>query len=66
MTIQTITLRDNMGKIIGRVDLQNNGDKMLRDFEGRILGRYIKSTNLTLDFSGKIIGRGDVLTMLLR
>ena len=66
MTVQTVVLRDNAGKIIGRLDLQNNGDKMLRDFQGRILGRYHASTNLTTDFRGNIVGRGDVLTMLLK
>ena len=62
----TTLIRDRDGKIIGRLDVQSNGDKLLRDFSGHILGRYKASSNLTLDFNGRIVGRGDCLTMLLR
>ena len=66
MNSQSILLRDRNGKIIGRLTLSENGDKMLRDFEGKILGRYHAKTNLTTDFNGRIVGRGDVLTILLK
>ncbi len=59
-------LRDFNGTIIGWMETESNGDQTLRDFPGRILGRYEKSSNTTRDFYGRIVGRGNVLTMLLK
>lgn len=59
-------LRDRNGFIIGKVEVLRNGDKMLMDRNGHILGKYLSKTNLTIDYYGHIVGRGDVLTMLLR
>ena len=42
-------LRDNRGKIIGKVDILSNGNKVLFDDKGKTLGRYNASTNLTTD-----------------
>ena len=61
-----VLLRDKGGKIIGDLKTEPNGDKVLRDGQGYILGTYKKSTNLTKDFQGYIVGQGDVLGMLLR
>lgn len=59
-------LRDNNGKIIGKVDIQSNGNKTLFDNNGKILGRYYASTNQTRDNNGYIVGYCDVLLTLLR
>lgn len=59
-------LRDLYGRIIGRIEFKDNGDKTLRDFYGRILGYYIKQQNVTKDFYGRVIAQGDCLTMLLK
>lgn len=59
-------LKDRMGKIIGTISVESNGDKVLRGFYGNILGRYSAMTNLTKDFYGHIVGQGDCLTMLLK
>ena len=61
-----ILLKDKMGKIIGDLKIEPNGDKVLRDYNGNILGTYKKSMDLTKDFYGNIVGYGDVLTVLLR
>ena len=61
-----VLLRDKSGKIIGDLKTESNGDKILRDDRGYILGTYKKSTNLTKDFNGYIVGQGDVLGMLLK
>ena len=59
------TLRDWTGKIIGYVELKNNGDKVLRDFYRKILGTYDARLNVTRDFYGRVVAQGDCLSMLL-
>lgn len=58
-------IRDFHGRIIGYIEEKQNGDKIVRDFYKRVLGRYDKSTNTTRDFYGRIIARGDNTGMLL-
>jgi hypothetical protein len=53
------------GKIIGSVETDPQGNKVVRDFYGKILGRYIKALDVTRDFRGKMIARGDQSAMLL-
>lgn len=60
------TLRDWTGKIIGFVETDSSGNKVLRDFYGRILGKYDKPMNVTRDFYGRVVGKGDILMTLLR
>ena len=52
------------GKIIGSVETDAQGNKVIRDFYGKILGRYIKSLDVTRDFRGKLIAKGDQSAML--
>lgn len=58
-------VRDFSGKIIAWVEPQSNGDIIVRDFYGKILGRYDKGCDVTRDFYGKIIARGDCHGMLI-
>lgn len=58
-------IKDFYGKILGYIDTQSNGDKVVTDFYGKILGYYRKNQNLTTDFYGRIIGRGDVASSLI-
>jgi len=60
------TIKDWTGKILGFVDHESSGDKTLRDFQGRILGKYVKSFDVTRDFYGRQVGKGDILMTLLR
>ena len=64
--MERITLRDDCFRIIGYVDLSPNGDKILRNEKFQILGYYKKQSDVTKDARFMIIGRGDVLTSLLR
>ena len=59
-------IKDWTGKILGYVETDLNGNKTLRDFHGRILGRYNKGLNVTQDFYGRRVGMGDILLTLLR
>ena len=59
-------IKDWQGKILGFIETESNGNKVLRDFYGRILGKYDKSLDVTRDFYGRHVGKGDVLMTLLR
>lgn len=59
-------IKDWTGKILGFVETDGSGNKVLRDFYGRILGKYNKSRDITQDFYGRQVGKGDVLMTLLR
>jgi len=58
-------VKDFYGKIIGSIETDYQGNKIVRDFYGRQLGRYIKKQDLTRDFYGRIVARGDQCAMLL-
>lgn len=59
-------VKDWRGKIIGFIEEDTTtGNKVVRDFYGRILGKYIKKLDLTRDFYGRQVARGDKLLMLL-
>jgi hypothetical protein len=64
MTKQTI--QDFYGKIIGYVETETEtGNKTAKDFYGRVLGYYKKNFNLTLDFYGRTVARGDAVVGLI-
>ena len=37
----------------------------VRDFQGRILGKYDKMYNVTRDFQGRIMSKGNAVGMLI-
>lgn len=58
-------LRDSLNRIIGRVEIQNDGKQVLRDALYRIAGSYDPKDDTTRDRFNRIIGRGNVLASLL-
>ena len=64
--IQRDKIKDWTGKIIGFIETDSvTGNKTVKDFYGRILGRYIKKINQTQDFHGRLVAKGDQSSMLL-
>ena len=59
------TIREFSGVIIGYLDHESNGDITVKTFGGKILGRYRKSDDTTVDFYGKILYRGNMAPALL-
>ncbi len=59
-------IKDWTGKILGFMETDSRGNKILRDFYGNILGKYDKGLNVTRDFYGRQVGKGDILLTLLR
>ena len=59
-------IQDWRGKIIGFIDEDSaTGNKVARDFYGRIVGRYNKKFDITQDFYGKQVAKGDRLLMMI-
>ena len=63
MKIQTI--RDFYNRVIGYIETDRDGNKIVRNFYKKILGRYDKKHDVTRDFYNRIVGKGDLSTMLL-
>ncbi len=59
-------IQDYTGKILGFVETDGSGNKVLRDFYGKILGKYNKSLDITQDFYGCQVAKGDCLMILLK
>ena len=59
------TIRDFGGSIIGYLDHESNGDITVRSFGGKILGYYRAREDMTRDFYGKILYRGNMAPALL-
>ena len=65
--IERDKVKDIKGKIVGFVDTDTvTGNKTVRDFYGKILGKYNKRLNITTDFYGRTVGKGDRVLMLLK
>ena len=60
------TIRDFAGRCIAIYEYQDNGDITVRDWQSRmILGYYRKSRDVTTDFYGRILYRGNAVGMLI-
>lgn len=60
-----MTLEDSMHRIIGYLEIDGRGNKTLRDPHHKILGYYEAGRNVTMDFTHRIVGYGDILASLL-
>lgn len=63
--MQEEIIKDWKGRTIGFIQTQSNGDARILDFYRRTLGTYNKKLNITKDFYGRIIAKGNQLSMLL-
>lgn len=58
-------LRDKHGALLGKVKTATGGKLELRDRSGSLKGTYDPKNNETRDKSGSLVGKGNLLTMLL-
>ena len=58
-------VRDFYNRIIGYIETDSIGNKIVKNYYKRILGRYDKKHDVTRDFYNRIIGKGDLSSMLL-
>ena len=62
----TSYIRNHYGKIIGIIDEQPNGDKIIKSGNNLILGFYRKSSNMTFDKNNIPIAKGEQIGLLIR
>ena len=60
-----ITLKDSYFRVIGSVDVKDNGDKVLKDKYFHVKGYYYASQDVTKDEYFHVVAHGDILTSLL-
>lgn len=58
-------IKDFYNKTIGYIEDLPNGDQLLKDFYMKTVGRYVKAQDVTKDFYGRTVAKGNQLTMLL-
>ena len=58
-------VKDFNGIILGWVETDEEGNQRVRDFKGFIVATYDKSMNVTREFSGRIITRGNTAIGML-
>ena len=63
--MQTVTLKDYSGKVLGYIEVENDGNKTVKNFYKQVLGYYDVDRNVTLNFYKQIVARGDMCSMLI-
>lgn len=64
--MQEIPVKDFHNRIIGWIRVDSNGNKTAYDFYRRIKGKYDARRDITTDFYGRIISRGDMTASLIQ
>jgi len=58
-------LRDKSGKLLGKIK-EVSGKLEIRNTSGKLLGKYDPKSDQTHDASGKLVGKGNFLSTLLK
>lgn len=58
-------LRDSNGRPIGSITTLANGKQEGRDANGRLKGSFDPKTNQTRDSGGRVVGKGNILSVLI-
>jgi len=61
-----VPIKDWRGKILGFTETDTCGNIILRNFHGQILGKYNKQLDITQDFYGRQVAKGNCIMMLLK
>ena len=62
---KTTIIRDFYSRIIGYIETDDQGNKVVKDFYRRTLGKYDAKADVTRDFYNRIISKGDITASLL-
>lgn len=65
MIVDKQTLKSWQGIVLGYIETDNVGNKIVRDSYGKVLGRYDKRADITRDLYGRVVAKGDQCTMLI-
>lgn len=61
----TRELRDNMNRLLGKIETRSDGKMELRDAMNRFKGTYDPRSDETRDDMNRFIGKGNLLATLL-
>ena len=61
----TETIKEYSGRILGTIETDGRGNKTVKSYGGKILGYYDASQDVTKEFGGRILYRGDMASALL-
>lgn len=62
----TLEIIDATGRVLARIiDRPEQGTAELRNHAGKLLAQYRAKDNLTYDYTGRVLGRGNLLTNLI-
>ena len=62
----TDTIKDFYGKAVAFIETDTQGNKVMKDCFGKVLGGYDKSLGVTKDADGKVIAKGEELMKFIR
>lgn len=62
---QGTPLKDFKGRIYGYLHTQSNGDVWAYTFGGKLVGKYLKSEDVTRDWYGHNVSTGNVVASLI-
>lgn len=64
---RTEYVKDFAGRVLAIYEFADNGDIAVRDFSTRfILGYYRASRDVTTDFYGRVLAKGNAIGMLVK
>ena len=52
-------IRNFYGRVLGTIETDMRGNRIARDFYGKVVATYNKQSNKTQDFYGRVISTGD-------
>lgn len=58
-------IKDFYNRIIGYVDIEDDGFEVGKNFYNQIVAKYDPKRNVTLDFYNRIVGRGNLVRALI-
>ena len=63
--MKTVTLKDFYGKVMGYIEVEDNGNKIVKNFYKQVLGYYDVDRDVTLNFYKQVLFKGDMCSMLI-
>lgn len=60
-----LVLKDRTGRLLGKITERSDGRLEGRDYTGRRKGIYDPKRDQTFDYTGRLVGRGNLLSVLI-
>ena len=63
--MQRNAIKDFYGRVLGYIQIENDGRQKAFDYKGRLLGTYYPDRNTTNDFYGRVVYKGNAVASLI-